>query len=72
MTEDEIRQAVKFNYAGFVEWMKRVMGFMTVPSPGDLVLWEIYKENKHQEDIKQEVHASYDVIVKEENDLPDG
>lgn len=71
MTEQEIREAVKFHYAGFCEYMRHVKGFMTVPSIEDICLWEIYKENKHMEDIQKEVHADYDVLVKVETGLPD-
>jgi hypothetical protein len=51
--------------------MKRVKGYLSVPSLEDVYNWEIYKKQKHMEDIKSEVHTDYDRIVKEETFAPD-
>jgi hypothetical protein len=71
MTEEEIKNAVEITYAGFVEWMKKVEGYMSVPSVNDLIQWEIYKDIKHKDDIKSETHANYDLIIKQEDCQPD-
>jgi hypothetical protein len=67
MTEEEIKKAVEVYYLEFTEYLRKVEGFLAIPSMNDLILWELWKERKHKEDIQQEVHQ----IIQEVSTAPD-